>query len=272
LRIFWVAIGLWAAAATVLLGASQYRVRALRRRQAELEAECRKQSRRQKEMESEFNSVSYSISHDLRAPLRSVHGFSQIVLKNYGSRLDEDGRHFLDIIRLNASRMNQMIEDVLMYSRLARREMSVSDVDMNELARRTAEEITSAVPGRRIELSLQPLPPARGDANMINQVWFQLIHNAVKFTRTRPEARIEIGGRAEHDGKVYFVRDNGVGFDMRYAGKLFGLFQRLVSQEEFEGNGAGLAVAKRILTRHGGSAWVEAKPDAGSAFYFSLPE
>ncbi len=272
MKVFWAVISLWAVAATVLLAASQCRVRALRRRRAELEAECRKQGRKQAELENEFNSVSYSISHDLRAPLRSVHGFSQIVLKNYGPKLDDDGRHFLDIIRLNASRMNQMIEDVLLYSRLARREMSVSDVNMDELARRTAEEITSAVPGRRIELSLQPLPAARGDANMIKQVWFQLIHNAAKFTRTRPEARIEIGGRAERDGKVYFVRDNGVGFDMRYVGKLFGLFQRLVSQEEFEGNGAGLAMAKRILTRHGGSAWVEAKPNAGSTFYFSLPE
>jgi light-regulated signal transduction histidine kinase (bacteriophytochrome) len=271
LTILWTAIVLWAAAATAGLTLALRRIKTLRRRQTELESECQNQNRLQGELENEFNSICYSISHDLRAPLRSVHGFSQIVLRNYKAKLDEDGRNFLGVIEANASQMNQMIEDVLMFSRLARREMSLSELNMDELVRKTVDEIKNAAPERRIEFSIQPLPAARGDVNMIRQVWFQLIQNAVKFTRPRPDALIRIEGRLEQNGKVYCISDNGIGFDMQYAGKLFGLFQRLVSSDEFEGNGSGLAVVKRILIRHGGTVWVEAKPGAGSAFTFSLP-
>jgi light-regulated signal transduction histidine kinase (bacteriophytochrome) len=266
-----IVILIWAAAASTALVLFIRRVKALRCRQAELESENQKQNRRLGELESEFNSVCYSISHDLRAPLRSVHGFSQIILRNYRAKLDEDGRQFLGIIEANASQMNQMIEDVLMYSRLARREMSMTELNMNELVQKTIDEIRNLTPGRRLEFRVQALPGARGDVHMIRQVWFQLIHNAVKYTRPRQDALIEIEGRTDDGRKVYCIKDNGIGFDMQYAGKLFGLFQRLVSSDEFEGNGSGLAMVKRILIRHGGTAWGEAKPGAGSVFGFSLP-
>jgi len=263
---------LWAAAATIGLAFAVRRARILRRDEVRLRKECQQNLERLREMEQEFNSVCYSISHDLRAPLRSIHGFSQIVARNYKAKLDEDGRQFLDIVESNASQLNQMIEDVLMYSRIARRDLSIGELDMDVLARKIVDEIRNSVPERDIQFELQPLPKSQGDVNMVRQVWNQLIHNAVKFTRPRSCAVIQIEGQLEADRTVYSIRDNGVGFDMAYADKLFGLFQRLHSSEEFEGTGSGLALVKRILSRHGGNVWVDSKPDIGTVFHFSLPK
>jgi light-regulated signal transduction histidine kinase (bacteriophytochrome) len=263
---------LWAAGSTFALFLLAFRLRKRRHRISILEKEAKNQTAQIQELENEFNSFCYSISHDLRAPLRAVHGFSQIVLRNYKSKLDADGRQFLGIIEANAAAMNQMIEDILSYSRLARRVMSFSEIDMRKLAERSAEEVRRQFPDRKIQFEIEPLHPAYGDAVMIRQVWFQLIHNGVKFTRPKPCAVIRIESTADGEWNTFSVRDNGAGFDMQYAAKLFGLFQRLHSPEEFGGTGSGLAMVKRIVFRHGGKVWAESQPNAGSVFFFSLPK
>ncbi|MBS1189785.1 MAG: cph1 [Rhodocyclaceae bacterium] len=219
----------------------------------------------------ELEAFAYSVSHDLRAPLRAIDGFSRKVVANYGDRLDDEGRRLLQVVRDNAQRMNQLINDILAFSRTGRREMAPEPVDMEAMAKSVAEEARQAEPGRAIEFAFLPLPPTRGDPALLRQVWVNLIGNAVKFTRRRPVAHIEVGGSTEGGENHYWVKDDGAGFDMRYAGKLFGVFQRLHSQEEFEGTGVGLAIAQRILFRHQGRIWAEGQPDGGATFHFALP-
>lgn len=246
-------------------------IKTLRSQVKELEKKLNACQKQVQETENEFNSIVYSVSHDLRAPLRAVHGFSQIVHRNYTSQINGEGSQFLQIIENNAELMNRMIEDILIYSRLARREMVPMDTDIQPLVEKAAEEIHRADPNRKIQFEIRTMPPARVDIGMIRQVWFQLIHNAVKFSKHRPQALIQIDGYSDQERNVYRIRDNGVGFEMQYTGKLFGLFQRLHSVEEFEGVGSGLAIVKRIVSRHGGKVWFESQPDVGSVFYFSLP-
>ncbi len=219
----------------------------------------------------ELEAFTYSVSHDLRAPLRAIDGFSRKVITNYADKLDDEGRRQLQVVRDEAQRMGQLIDDLLSFSRMGRREIALKPLDMDALVRGVADELRITEPERLIEFAFAPLPPAPGDFAMLRQVWANLLGNAVKFTRQRAVAHIEVGGRTEGGEAIYWVKDNGAGFDMRYSDKLFGVFQRLHRQDEFEGTGVGLAVAQRILRRHNGRISGEGKPDAGAVFTFSLP-
>jgi two-component system sensor kinase len=223
------------------------------------------------EANAELEAFAYSVSHDLRAPLRAIDGFSHILLDDYATQLDDEGRRLLNQVRGNAIRMARLIDDILAFSRMSRREMAATAVDMTELARDVAAEIASSCEGRRIRFEIAELPPARGDREMMRQVLVNLLSNAAKFTRSRSEAVIEIGATMTADGVSYYVRDNGVGFDMNYVGKLFGVFERLHLQKDYEGTGIGLAIVKRVITRHGGRVWAEGKVEEGATFHFFLP-
>ena len=219
----------------------------------------------------ELEAFSYSVSHDLRAPLRAIDGFSRVMLEDYIGKLDDEGKRYLNIIRSNTQKMGQLIDDLLVFSRLGRQEIRISGIDMGKLAKAVSEELKLAVPGRKLKFAINTLIPAQGDQAMIRQVFVNLLSNAVKFTKPKERALIEVDGRSEGNENVYTVKDNGVGFDMQYVNKLFGVFQRLHSSEEFEGTGVGLAIVQRIIHRHGGRVWAEGKVGEGAIFYFSLP-
>ncbi|MGE5468370.1 MAG: MASE3 domain-containing protein [Ignavibacteria bacterium] len=218
----------------------------------------------------ELEAFSYSISHDLRAPLRAIDGFSQILSEDYADRLDADGQHHLSTIRAGAQRLGELIDDILTFSRTSRQELAFAPVDMNRLVREAFDEVRPE--GREIVLQAAELPPAKGDPTLIRQVLVNLLSNAVKFTAGRSPAVIEVSGTVEGPEAVYCVKDNGAGFDMRYADKLFGVFQRLHRASDYEGTGIGLAIVKRIVVRHGGRVWANAEPGAGARFYFTLPQ
>lgn len=247
----------------------------MRRSQKEIEALNAALGRQVGELENvnkELESFSYSVSHDLRAPLRAVDGFSRILAEDYEAKLDDEGRRFLRVIQDNTRRMGQLIDDLLAFSRLGRQEIATAPIDMRELAQSVIDELTQGVDMTRLTFAVGDLPPARGDRAMVRQVFVNLIANAIKFSSTRPQARVEVGAEARPGETVYFVRDNGVGFDMAYAHKLFGVFQRLHRQQDFEGTGVGLAIVQRVVHRHGGRTWAEAKQGEGAVFYFALPE
>jgi len=220
----------------------------------------------------ELEAFSYSVSHDLRAPLRAISGFAQAVMEDYAPRLDEEGRRYLGLIQDNAHQMGHLIDDLLTFSRLGRQQLMEHQVDLLTLAQAVFDELTAQTPGRNIQFVAHPVPLALGDKTMLRQVLVNLLSNAIKFTRPRTEALIEFGYTRQPDGGAYYVKDNGVGFDMQYVGKLFGVFQRLHSAAEFEGTGVGLAIVYRIVTRHGGRVWTIGQVDQGATFYFSLPE
>jgi len=219
----------------------------------------------------ELESFSYSVSHDLRAPLRAIDGFSRIILEEYGDKYDAEGKRLLNVIRGNTQKMGGLIDALLTLSRLGRKEIEVLDMDMTGIVKELFDELGFDTDKRSVEFNIGSLPSARGDKGMIRQVFANLLLNAVKFTKTRDTARIEVGGYNEDSKNVYYVRDNGVGFDMRYKDKLFGVFQRLHNGEEFEGTGIGLAIVQRIVNRHGGRIWAEGKVNEGATFYFALP-
>jgi signal transduction histidine kinase len=232
----------------------------VRARTAELEAANR-----------ELEAFAYSVSHDLRAPLRTIDGFSRILQEDYQAQLDEAGRRHLQVLRDSALRMGQLIEAILSFSRMGRQEMAAMPFDMALLAREVAAELQAQEPERVLRFEIGPLPPARGDRLLLRQVLVNLLANAVKFTRPKPDALIKVSGNAGSEETVYTVKDNGVGFDTGHADKLFGVFQRLHSQEEFEGTGIGLAIVKRIVERHGGRVWAESRLGEGAALSFALP-
>jgi signal transduction histidine kinase len=217
----------------------------------------------------ELEAFSYSVSHDLRAPLRAIAGFVQILEEDHGDKLDPEARRHLERVKLNARRMGQLIDDLLSFSRIGRTTMLRQTVDVTALATSAAQEAIAAT-GRTIDLSVAPLPACYGEPSLLNQVFVNLISNAIKFTATTPNPAITIGSSSNGE-TVYFVRDNGVGFDERYAEKLFGVFQRLHRSDEFEGTGVGLAIVHRIISRHGGRVWAEGKLNGGATFYFTLP-
>ena len=218
----------------------------------------------------ELETFAYSVSHDLRAPLRAVDGFSAILLEDYADKLDPEGQRVLGVIREGTVKMARMIDDILAFSRAGRAEMATAPMDMEAIARAALAELETDIAGRKVTFEVGALPQAHGDAGMLQRVWANLLGNAVKYTAPRPEARIEIGATSDRGETVYFVRDNGVGFDMKYVDKLFGVFQRLHGGD-FAGTGIGLAIVKRIITRHGGRVWAEGKLDEGATFYFALP-
>ena len=220
----------------------------------------------------ELEAFSYSVSHDLRAPLRAVDGFSQAVLEDYGGQLPEEGRRDLQTIRDGAQRMGVLIDDLLKFSRLSRTPLNKQQVNTGKLVGNVLESLDSQREGRQVDIRVGELPECQGDAGLLNQVWVNLISNALKYTRRRETAAIEIGCKFEHDENVYFVRDNGAGFNMRYVDKLFGVFQRLHRADEFEGTGVGLAIVQRIIHRHGGRIWADAALNQGATFSFTLKE
>jgi len=222
---------------------------------------------------AELESFSYSVSHDLRAPLRAIHGFARILLEDHHAQLQPEAQRLLGVIDQNTRRMGQLIDDLLAFSRLGRTDVATGPVDMTALTQMVADEIQRGETGRNgsLEIRIDPLPPARGDRGLLRHVMSNLLQNAAKFTRDRASARIEVGARLDGGQTVYYVKDNGAGFDARYADKLFGVFQRLHSTEQFDGTGVGLAIVKRIVQRHGGRVWAEGKVDQGATFYFTLP-
>jgi PAS domain S-box-containing protein len=218
----------------------------------------------------ELEGFVYSVSHDLRSPLRAIDGFSQILMTEYAPGLEGEPRRCLQRISENTRKMGLLIDDLLRFSRLGRQAMTLQPVATADLVRQCLDELAAEREGRPVEIVLGELPPCRADATLLEQVWLNLLANALKFTRKRDPARVEAGSFARDGEVVYFVRDNGVGFDMAYADKLFGVFQRLHRQEDFEGTGVGLALTQRIVHRHSGRIWAEARPEQGAAFYFTL--
>jgi PAS domain S-box-containing protein len=233
---------------------------------AEMEARVRERTRQLEDANAELESFSYSISHDLRTPLRSINGFSQVLLTDYGPRLPAEAQDFLTRVSAGALRMNQLIDDLLAFSRLGRQPLQTQPVDPAQLAREAWEEVWPRTRERPPEFAIGDLPGCEADPALLRQVWTNLLGNAVKYSSRQTDPRIEIGWR---DG-AYFVRDNGVGFDTAQAGKLFGVFQRLHAADEFEGTGIGLANVKRIITRHGGRVWAEARAGQGATFFFTV--
>ena len=220
----------------------------------------------------ELEAFAYSVSHDLRAPLRHIDGFLALLVKRSSSRLDEAGNRYLNKVATAAQTMGVLIDDLLQFSRLGRNEISKSMVDLGNLCEEVRQEFETETSGRRVKWEISLLPEVIADRSMLRLVMANLISNALKFTRQRAEARIEIGHVAdEAAGHVIFVRDNGVGFDMQYASKLFNVFQRLHQPDDFEGTGIGLANVRRIIERHGGRVWAEGKEGEGAVFRFSLP-
>lgn len=219
---------------------------------------------------AELDAFAYSVSHDLRAPLRSIDGFSLALLEDYHDQLDPQGRQFLERVRAGTQRMGQLIEDLLTLSLVTRREMHRDDVDLSSVATRIAADLRRDDPERHVEFVIAAGVRAEGDAHLLESVLANLMGNAWKYTGKRPRARIEFGRQSENGTAAYFVRDDGAGFDMAYAGKLFGAFQRLHSQTEFDGTGIGLAIVQRVVHRHGGRVWAEATPERGATFYFTL--
>jgi PAS domain S-box-containing protein len=219
----------------------------------------------------ELETFAYSVSHDLRAPLRAIEGFSRILLEDYADKLGDEGRRVINVVCDSTAKMSQMIQDILSLSRSGRGEMKTASVDMKALVDETIKELEPATSGRNVKFEIGALPEAQVDAPLMRHVWTNLLDNAIKFTSHRAQAIIQVGAIPGESETIYYVRDNGAGFDMKYADKLFGAFQRLHGAE-FAGNGIGLAIVKRIVVRHGGRIWAEAKPDEGATFYFSLPK
>jgi Bacteriophytochrome (light-regulated signal transduction histidine kinase) len=232
----------------------------LERRTAELEVS-----------NGELEAFAYSISHDLRAPLRHMVGFTELLQRNAQSSLDEKSRRYTGIILDSAKRMGELIDDLLAFSRVGRGEMHQITVSLRELLKEVVEELRPETAERKISWKFGELPDLHGDASLLRLVLANLVGNAVKFTRTRPRAEIEVGSFEDGRGVVVFVKDNGVGFDMKYSNKLFRVFQRLHRREEFEGTGIGLATVQRIIHRQGGSVWAEGAVDGGAKFSFSVP-
>ena len=228
----------------------------VRERTAELEASNR-----------ELDAFAYSVSHDLRAPLRAVDGFSRIVLEEYAPSLPEQARHYLEVARSSALNMGKLIDGLLAFSRLGRQPVRKEPVATDVLVREVLDDLRADIESRGVEVSVGDLPPCQADALLLKQVFVNLLSNALKYTRLRADAEVVVG---TVDGNVYFVRDNGVGFDMRYQDKLFGVFQRLHGADAFEGIGVGLALVQRIVQRHGGRIWAHAEVNHGATFYFTL--
>ncbi len=218
----------------------------------------------------ELEAFCYSVSHDLRAPLRAIHGYMNILSTDHAPKIDEEGKKLAAKVMRNSLRMSQLIDDLLDFSKLSRREVLKTNIAMTELVRQVWDEMSKDHSHRDLNIKVNDLPDAYADFNSLIQVWTNLLSNALKYSRHKSKTEIEIGSAIKGNDLIYYIKDNGAGFDMRYYDKLFGVFQRLHSNEEFEGTGVGLAIVQRIIARHGGSIWAEAKLNEGATFYFSL--
>jgi PAS domain S-box-containing protein len=223
-------------------------------------------------LNQELEAFTYTVSHDLRSPLRSISGYAQILEEDYGQSLDEEGKRVTGVIIKSSKRMGQLIDDLLNFSQIGRKDLSRHYIDMHAMVQQLIKELTEQANPIPLELNLLRLETCEGDYNMIRQVWYNLLSNAIKYSQKKETVRIEIGSYSKEHETVYYVKDNGAGFDMLYVNKLFGVFQRLHRLNEFEGTGVGLAIVKRIINRHGGHVWAEGKPDAGATFYFTIPK
>lgn len=244
---------------------------AARHLNAELEQRVAQRTAQLEAANKELEEFSYSMSHDLRTPLRALDGFSQILLEEHGRGLDDEGKRLLQVLRSSAQRMGRMVDGILRYLSMGRRSMEPGPVDIGRLASEVFAELQAAFPGRRLRLGIDTLPPAWGDRDMLREVLQNLLSNAVKFSPVDEEALIEVGGASGDGENSYYVRDHGAGFDMRYTDKLFRVFERVHQTGEYEGAGIGLAIVKRIITRHGGRVWAEGKVNEGATINFVLP-
>jgi PAS domain S-box-containing protein len=236
-----------------------------------LNKELERQNEQLRSVNQELEAFAYSISHDLRAPLRSIVGFGEILKEEHGSKLDPEGLRLLGIMRDSAIKMGRLIDELLAFSRLNRRAIDFHEVDMTRLAHEAFSETMAATKDRKVNFELGPLPKVQGSTAMLKQAWLNLIGNAIKYSRPRAEAHIKVSATTHQREVWYQVQDNGVGFDMRYAHKLFGVFERLHGDSEFEGTGVGLALVQRIIGRHDGRIWAESVIGEGSTFTFALP-
>lgn len=237
-----------------------------------LERKVQERTSQLHQINKELEAFSYSVSHDLRAPLRAVNGYASILLEDHEKALNDDGKRLLNTIVNNGKMMGRLIDDLLKFSRLGRLEVVNESVDMNKLVQECSYELQLQNPKLTYTLDPEQLPPVRGDERMLKQVWFNLLDNAIKYSSKTTNANIYVGCKQDDAQFIFYVKDNGAGFDMQYADKLFGVFQRLHQHDEFEGSGVGLALVQRIIIKHKGSIWAESEPAKGSTFYFSMPK
>jgi signal transduction histidine kinase len=265
-------LGVLTGAINEMLGQIERQNASLQESRNQLEHRVNERTAELTTVNQELEAFSYSVSHDLRAPVRHISGFVGLLSAHGGSTFDEEGRHYLATIGAAAVRMTRLIDDLLAFSRLGRMAIAKKAVSLDRLVEEARAEVLLYPSRRAIDWAIHPLPTVRGDPTMLRSVMVNLLSNAVKYTGTRPRASIEVGVATGSDNEVVvFVRDNGVGFDMKYQAKLFGVFQRLHRPDEFEGTGIGLANVRRIIQRHGGRVWADATKDHGATFYFSLP-
>ncbi|MEJ0034732.1 MAG: response regulator [Gammaproteobacteria bacterium] len=257
-------------------------VRALDIRRLRIENAALQQREREQAVElaaayRDLESFSYSVSHDLRSPLRAVNGFMDIFMEEFGHTVSGEARSHLEQVRTGGARMDRLIDDLLKFCRFSRAPLTRQRVDLGGIVRRVVANLQASEPQRTVQVEIGELPAVAGDASLLEQVLVNLLSNAFKFTRHQPQPRVSVGSFTAPNPsdpnameRVYFVRDNGAGFDMKYAGKLFGVFQRLHAQDQFEGTGVGLSIVQRVLQRHGGRIWAESAPGSGATFFFVL--
>ena len=244
----------------------------LRERNAELEGELAERTATLDAAQREFDHFAYSVSHDLRAPLRHITAFAAILERAGIAKLDEADRSAVQAIKEAADRMNALIDDLLRLSRVGRAELHHAAVPLHDIVRQAQNDLGPEILGRKINWRIQSLPTVNADPTLLRQVFVSLLGNALKFTRPRETAEIQIGAREESQRWVIHVRDNGVGFDQKFVGRLFGIFQRLHTEREFEGTGSGLALVRKIITRHGGETWADGRLNEGATFFLSWPK
>jgi len=235
-----------------------------------LEQEIQQHSVALEAANKELDAFSYSVAHDLRAPLRAIDGFSRVLLEEHAPTLPPEAQHYLNAVRRNSQRMGLLIDDLLAFSRLSRQPLNKQLVRPADLVRQCVDELRAEQQGRRVQIAIGDLPACQADPALLKHVWMNLMSNALKYTRKQEVAVIEVGSREQAGACVYFVKDNGVGIDMQYADKLFGVFQRLHRPEDYEGTGVGLAIVQRVIHRHGGRVWAEAAVNKGATFYFTF--